>query len=105
MPEQQAVFNRLDEHGQRLNAVEAEQAVMKHRVLVAEQNMERYVKESAESRAAIMTSISSVSQSVHSLAAEENKRTGARDATRWIIPTTLTILSLLTALDVIKGVV
>lgn len=95
-----AVFNRLDEHGQRLSAVESEQAVMKHRMHIAEQNMEKYVKESAEARATILASISTVQQSVSGLAAEEHKRIGARDATRWLVPTTLTVLSLLTAWDV-----
>lgn len=100
-----AVFDRLDQHGQRLSAVESEQAVMKHRMQIAEQNMEKYVKESAEARATILASISTVQQAVSGLAAEEHKRIGARDATRWLVPTTLTILSLLTAWDVLGSIV
>lgn len=94
-------WRKIDEHNKRLTELEIESRIAADRIASAEKAMERFAKESADNRATILASINSLQASVNTLAREQHMRMGASAATKWAVPIVLTMLTLLTAWDIL----
>lgn len=95
------VWPKIDEHSKRLTELEIESRLAANKIASAERAMERFAKESADNRATILASINSLQSSVNTLAREQHMRMGASAATKWAVPIVLTMLTLLTAWDIL----
>ena len=105
MPDDQlkVLWDKYDSHSERLHNYAVEQGVMHAKLNTLETRFDRHQTEIAERHGEMIRLLTEYNGKVDNVINEAHRRQGAKDATRWLVPTVMTILALLIAAGIITG--
>lgn len=96
MSESATIWAKYDEHGRRIQSLEAKSLLVEHRVTAQENRAEQFLRDSEKNRAEILGKLDEITRI-------QNRNAGAAELARWAMPLAITVGSLLVSAAMYLG--